>query len=152
MIASGNHTIILTQWCSEYLPARARIGSGDSPLLISYPVFHVSGLDHRRLGVRRLPGDGLFFVLFHVLSPHTIVCAADAGQYQNMPRQILPGPDACAYPNSFSNNSLTWAIRPGAKGLSSPALSRKARKYASSVARFSSYSFSPDPGCSCSIW
>ena len=31
MIASGNHTIILTQWCNEYHPAQARIVSGDSP-------------------------------------------------------------------------------------------------------------------------
>lgn len=37
--------------------------------LVLLAVFHVPGMDHRRLGIFGLPGDGLFFILLHVLPP-----------------------------------------------------------------------------------
>ena len=43
--------------------------------IIAHPVFQMAGMNHRRLGVHRFPGIGLFFVIFHGLTS-VIVYAA----------------------------------------------------------------------------
>ena len=42
-------------------------------LSLSHPVFQVTGTDNWGLGVYGFPGLGFLFVLFHDISPHTIV-------------------------------------------------------------------------------
>ena len=53
-------------------------------LLISDPVLHMSGLDHRGLGVRRFPGDGLLFVLFQEYHLIDSICGRPCGNTKNL--------------------------------------------------------------------
>ena len=85
-----------------------------------YPVlaqiFPVAGLDDGRLGIGNLPGNGLLFFLFlQKISPFSAVACPKG--------EIL-----CNYPRISPKSWATSRSRPGAKGLSSPAESRKERK------------------------
>ncbi len=51
----------LPRQCAHWLAMTA--------FLMLFLALHVAGLDHGRLGIHRLPGDGLLFFLFHRNSP-----------------------------------------------------------------------------------
>ncbi len=58
------------QWAShKNFVGKTPGGLSDKCLLISDPVFHMPGPDHRRLGIGGLPGYGLLFFFFHVCAP-----------------------------------------------------------------------------------
>ena len=59
-------------------------GLSDKCLLISDPIFHMPGLDHRRLWIGGLPGQGLFLFFFHT-------CAPFGGFPQKQDAPFLPG-------------------------------------------------------------
>ncbi len=64
--------------CSEAL--LNGVGECFISFLIANPVLHMPRLNHRHLGIRRFPGDGLplslIFLFLHGLSPLPLVCAS----------------------------------------------------------------------------
>ena len=98
---------------AERTDKTTRAPKGGSGFLMAF--FCGTGLNHRRLGVHNLPAGGLFFVLFQF--SHLANSISEAGE-------IIPQ----AAESAERKNSVTSSSRPGAKGLSSPASSRKARK------------------------
>ena len=56
-----------------------------------FPVFHPAGADYRRLGVNSLPGDGLFFFLFHLDSSFPGLFFAAEEELCVQPEKTSPG-------------------------------------------------------------